>query len=139
MVIYQEAGEYFNDCLFNSDDLSISNYVNKLKSIVQRLKAIPPRVTTNRNTYVSNDLLECSHVFIQHDAICKPLQQPYDEPFPVIKCTDKHFTIHMNNHDEVVSIDRLKLAYMDTSVTSDPSSSTNNVPPTETSTPSTTP
>ena len=50
----------------------------------------------------------------------------------MIKRTDKHFTIRMNNRDEVVSIDRLKPAYMDTSVTSDPSSSTNSVTPTTT-------
>ena len=73
---------------------------------------------------MSNNLHDCSHVFVRHDAIRKPLQQPYDGPFPVIKRTDKHFTIHMNNRDEVVSIDRLKPAYMDISVTSD-SSSTN--------------
>ena len=45
----------------------------------------------------------------------------------------------MNNHDEVMSIDRMKPAYMNTSVTSD-TSSPNNVPPTiipETSSPST--
>ena len=106
---------------------------------MQQLKAIPPRATTNRNTYLSDDLHNCSHVFVRHDAISKPLQQPYDGPFPVIKCTDKHFTVHMNNCDEVVTIDTLKPAYMDTSVTSDPLSSTNNVTPTtipETSTPS---
>ena len=45
----------------------------------------------------------------------------------------------MNNRDEVMSINQLKLAYMNTSVTSD-TSSPNNVPPTiipETSSPST--
>jgi len=88
---------------------------------------------------MSKDLLECSHVFVQHDAICKPLQQPYDRPFSVIKHTDKHFTITQNNCDEVVSIDRLKPTYMDATITSYPLLSTNNVPATtmpEISTPS---
>ena len=59
-------------------------------------------------TYVNNDLLACTHVFVKHDAICKPLQQLYDGSFTVIKRTDKHFTIQKNNHEEVVSKDRLK-------------------------------
>ena len=45
----------------------------------------------------------------------------------MIKRTDKHFTIQRKNCDEVVSIDRLKSAYMGTSVTSDPSSTMNTV------------
>ena len=118
-------GEYFNDNSSISDDLSIPTYVTKLKTIMQQLKAIPPRTATNRNTYVHNDLLDCSHVFVRHDATRKPFQQPYDGPFPVLKRTDKHFTITRNNHDEVVSIDRLKPAYIDTTI---PSSSTINIP-----------
>ena len=108
----QLPGEYFNNNSGDSADLSISNYMDKLKSLMQRFKAIPARATTNRNTYVSNNLLDCSRVFVRHDAIRKPLQQPYNGPFPMIKCTDKHFTIQRNNRDEVVSIDRLKPDYM---------------------------
>ena len=121
-------GEYFNDNPTKSDDLSIPTYVTKLKTIMQQLKAIPPRVTNSRNTYVSNDLLNCSHVFVRHDATRKPFQQPYDGPFPILKRSDKHFTITRNNHDEVVLIDRLKPAYIDTAIMSDPSSSTTNTP-----------
>ena len=120
-------GQYFDDC---TDNLSIPNYVSKLKSIMQHLKAIPPRATHNRQTYVHNDLLNCTHVFVRHDAIRKPLQQPYDGPFPVIKRTDKHFTIQINNRDNIISIDRLKPAYMDISnsytTTSLPTSTTSN-------------
>jgi len=63
-------GEYFND---SSTDPS--NYVTNLKSIMQQLKATPPRATTTRQTHVSND---CTYGFIRHDAVCKPLEQPYD-------------------------------------------------------------
>ena len=80
----------------------------------------------------------CTHAFVRHDAICKPLQQPYDGPFTVIKRTDKHFTIHRNNHEEAVSINRLKPAYIDTSVKIDTTSSTSNSS-TDTSSPSTPP
>ncbi len=38
---------------------------------------------------MSEALLTC----IRHDAVRKPLQPPYDGPYPVVKYTDKHFTI----------------------------------------------
>ena len=119
-------GQYFDDSTNNPDNLSLPNYVSELKSIMQHLKAIPPRATHNRQTYVHNDLLNCTHVFVRHDAIRKPLQQPYDGPFPVIKRTDKHFTIQINNREDIISIDRLKPAYMDTS----DSHTTTSLPPT---------
>ena len=97
-------GECFDDSISDTNNSDISNYVTKLKLIMQHLKATPPRPTANRKTYVNNDLFTCTHVFVRHDAICKPLQQPYDGPFTVIKHTDKHFTIQRNNHDEVVCI-----------------------------------
>ena len=82
---------------------------------------------------MSKDLLDCTHVFIRHDAVRKPLQQPYDGPFLVTKCTDKHFTIQRNNHEEVVSIDRLKPAYIDTSMKTDTTSPTSNTSSIDTS------
>lgn len=106
---------------------------------MHHLKAIPPRPATNRQTYMSKDLLDCTHVFIRHDAVRKPLQQPYDGPFLVTKRTDKHFTIQRNNHEEVVSVDRLKPVYIDTSVKTDTTLPTSNSSPIDTSPTSTPP
>ena len=53
------------------------------------------------------------HVFIWHEAVRKPLQSLYDEPYPVIKRSDKHFTININGRKDTVSIDRLKPAHLD--------------------------
>ena len=58
----QIPGEYFDDSV--SDSADPSSYVGKLKSIMHHLKAIPPRPATNRQTYMSKDLLDCTHVFI---------------------------------------------------------------------------
>ena len=118
-------GEYFEPSISDTNT-DISNYVTKLKLVMQHLKATPLRPRANRKTYVNNDSLTCTHVFVRHDAIRKPLQQPYDGLFTVIKHTDKHFTIQRNNHDEVVSIDRLKPTYIDTSVKTDTTSPTSN-------------
>ena len=130
-------GEYFDDSPTDTAQ-DPSNYVTNLKSIMQQLKATPPRATSTRQTHVSNDLTDCTHVFVRHDAVRKPLQQPYDGPFKVIKRTDKHFTLQLTNRAEVVSIDRLKPAYIDSSISSDSTTSPNPSTPSSSTTPRTT-
>ena len=56
--------EYFDDRISETNTSDISNYVTNLKFIMQQLKANPTRSTANRKTYVNNDLLTCTHVFV---------------------------------------------------------------------------
>ena len=73
----------------------------------------PPAPHPNqRNHQVSEVLSTATHVSIWHDAVHKPLQPPYDGPYPVIKRTDKHFTIEITGWKDTVSIDRLKPAHL---------------------------
>ncbi|XP_050737857.1 rho family-interacting cell polarization regulator 1-like [Eriocheir sinensis] len=46
------------------------------------------------------------------DATKKPLQQPYDGPFTVIKRTRKNVTIDRHGKSDVIAIDRVKPAYL---------------------------
>ncbi len=46
--------------------------------------------------------------FCHRDAVRKPLQPPYDEPYMVISRTDKYYMIGVKGRQEVVSLDRLK-------------------------------
>ena len=52
-------------------------------------------------------------MFVRHDAIKKPLQQPYDGPFRVNKWNDKHFTLDVKGTESVISNDRLKPAHIE--------------------------
>ena len=88
-------------------------YVTQLKSAMQRLQAVPPRQPQHRQTNISDNLLTCSHVFVRHDAVRKPLQPPYDGPYRVLERSAKHYTIDRNGQQTVVSIDRLKPAHLD--------------------------
>ena len=56
-----------------------TDYVSRLKSRMQQLCVSSPR-HTNRRSHIDKALTTCTHVFIHHDAVHKPLQPPYDDP-----------------------------------------------------------
>ena len=89
-----------------------SNFVLPLKDTFRDIKATPPR-QQQRKVFVHEDIITSTHVFLCHDAVRKPLQPPYDGLYKVLKCNDKHFTFEAKGRKEVVSIDRLKPAYLD--------------------------
>ena len=51
-----------------------STYLTRLKSIMQHTTPAPLRPHPATKSYVSDELLRCTHVFVRHDAIRKPLQ-----------------------------------------------------------------
>ena len=108
-------GEFFTTSSTPSP-VNPSDYVSQLKTHMQRIRPPQPR-PTRRNSHVSQSLLTCTHVFIHHDAVRKPLQPPHDGPYLVLKRTDKHFTIDINGRKDTVSMDRLKPAHLDTTYT----------------------
>ncbi len=81
-------------------------HVSTLKSCMQ-LQATPLQ-QAQRSVYISPALSTCSHVFIRHDAVRKPLHQSYDRPYKVLNREDKHFVVDINGHHDTVSLDRLK-------------------------------
>ncbi|GFY54717.1 transposon Tf2-9 polyprotein [Trichonephila inaurata madagascariensis] len=81
-------------------------------------------------------LSQCTHVFLRHDAIRKPLQPPYDGPFVVFKRSEKLITLQRQGKEICVSINRVKPAFMlsDTIESNQPSviPKTQEVPATQT-------
>ena len=76
-------GEFFTAST-NSSLMDPPDYVSQLKTHMQQIH--PPAPHPNqRNHQVSEALSTATHVFIRHDAVHKPLQPPYDGPYPVIK------------------------------------------------------
>ena len=61
-----------------------SEFLNKLKSYFRHIKPTSPRPHTS-NVNIPQALPTATHVFVRHDAVRKPLQPPYDGPYPVIK------------------------------------------------------
>ena len=89
-----------------------SDYVSRLRNHMATCKLTPARAV-QRKTQVPKELSTCSHVLVRIDAVRKPLQQPYKGPYRVLKRKERFFTLDVDGKREQVSVDRLKVAYVE--------------------------
>ena len=104
-------GEMFTDSR-STGELDPSSYVTRLKTYMQQLRPSPPRAAT-RSSHVDPALSAATHVFIRIDVVRKPLQPPYEGPFRVVDRKEKYFVLDRYGSRTSVSIDRLKVAYIE--------------------------
>ena len=118
----------------NPSAIDPADAVSRLKAHMQQIRPSQPR-STHRDSYVSDALSACTHVFVCADGVRKPLQPPYNSPYLVVTRTDKHFTLSIKGCKETVSIDRLKPVHLDATPNtfSDPPPRATATPPEETS------
>ncbi|QQP39781.1 Uncharacterized protein FKW44_015343 [Caligus rogercresseyi] len=76
------------------------------------IKPVEPRQPKNPKTFISPDLISCTHVFVRVDTVRKALQPPYEGPFQVVRRTRKTIAITRKGQTENISIDRVKPAYI---------------------------
>lgn len=88
-----------------------SNYVDQLHHLITRLTPTYLPHGNKNNIFVHQDLSTCKAVFLRVDSVRKPLQRPYQGPYPVLAKNDKYFTLKLPSRTVNVSIDRLKPAY----------------------------
>ena len=105
-------GEFFSTSS-TSAQLEPHSYVTQLKNIMQKIQPPATRKQKPRTTHIHSDLSTCPYVFVRHDGVKKSLQPPYDGPFQVLQRSSKHFTLDISGQQKVISLDRLKPAYMD--------------------------
>lgn len=103
-------GEYLTTSAEVSDPTPA--YVERLRCRLAQLRPTPATHHGQHSVFIFKDLATCTHVFVRHDAVRVPLQPPYDGPYEVIARHEKYFTITRNRQRVVVSIDRLKPAYI---------------------------
>ncbi|CAN7978633.1 unnamed protein product, partial [Ixodes persulcatus] len=101
-------------------------YVSRLRTIMNSLRPTPTRAKQSPTVYLFEELDTSTHIFLRRDAVRKPLQPPYDGPFKVLRRGSKHYTIEVRGQSEVVSVDRLKPAHLEHSITTPTSAPTRN-------------
>ncbi|UYV67823.1 hypothetical protein LAZ67_5002148 [Cordylochernes scorpioides] len=102
-------GLFFKDSKHHMDS---EEFVQQLQKQMELLKPLNEKHHSKTKVCVYKYLKTCSHVFIRTDRVKKPLEPPYEEPFPVLDRTNKYLTLKMKGSNVTISIDRLQLAYL---------------------------
>nr|VZI26529.1 unnamed protein product [Spirometra erinaceieuropaei] len=95
------------------------DYVDQLRSAMRNLRAAPHRASPV-NSFIPPDLDKCNFVLVRQDAVRRPLQQPYDGPYNVLRRSDKDVVTDRNGKTDTVSTERVKPALIDYSDHSSP-------------------
>ncbi|UYV81601.1 hypothetical protein LAZ67_20001671 [Cordylochernes scorpioides] len=80
---------------------------------MSRIRPQPTRQTKQNNIFSHKDLDTCSHVFVRKDFVKRALSPPYEGPFPVVSRSSKTFTVKINDQNKVISVNRLKPAFIE--------------------------
>ncbi|GFY76400.1 pol polyprotein [Trichonephila inaurata madagascariensis] len=111
-LVYGETlrlpGEFFIATKAASDPIQ---FVERLRTHMQHLQPEPTRSLGKQAIFVHSELHKCAHVFMRRDSVRRPLQAPYDGPYPVIKRSDKFYKVNIHGKPTSISIDRLKPAF----------------------------
>lgn len=112
-MVYGEGirlpGEFFSP---NNQVENTTEVITRLRKHFNTLRPTQPVSHGKQKLFIAKDLQSCTHVFLRFDAVKKSLQAPYNGPYEVISRNSKNFTIRINHKEHVVSIDRLKPAYL---------------------------
>ncbi|UYV71006.1 hypothetical protein LAZ67_8001389 [Cordylochernes scorpioides] len=97
------------DLLKNPDP---SNFATQLKIYMSRIRPQPTRQTKKNNIFSHKNLDTCSHVFVRKDYVKRALSPPYEGQFPVVSRSSKTFTVKIIDQNKVISVNRLKPAFI---------------------------
>lgn len=106
-------GEFFAP---TPTEASPQQFLEELKAHFSTIRPVPASHHGAKSTFIHPHLKDCTYVFLRHDGVRKPLQNPYDGPFKVLKREHKTFDIDINGRAVTISLDRLKPAFLPTDV-----------------------
>ena len=86
---------------------------NLFHSLAERFAPIPTSHHGLSTQSIPPSVKNARFVFVRRDCHRGPLQRPYDGPYRVITPGPKTFRVMIGRREEVISIDRLKLAHVD--------------------------
>lgn len=102
-------GEFFDPPASNVDR---SDFAKALHQYFSNLRAPRTHHHSKPSVFKHSALKTCSHVFVRVDSVRRSLQQPYEGPFQVVSRNDKHFEVVISGKKQIISIDRVKPAFM---------------------------
>lgn len=120
-------GEFFGA---SETSVPVEEFSKTLREAVSKLRPVPATRHGANKAFVPEGLALCTHVFVRVDRIRKPLEAPYEGPYEVLERSEKYFKIRLENRTTLISIDRLKPAFLDDPVESsidDTDSNTNGI------------
>ncbi|XP_015124483.1 uncharacterized protein LOC107046387 [Diachasma alloeum] len=87
-----------------------------LEQFREHIRAMRPTTTahhTRSRIFILKNLYSCSYVFLRIDAVKRPLEPPYSEPYEVLERLDDYvFKINVDGVEKVVCVDSLKPTYI---------------------------
>ncbi|XP_064470195.1 uncharacterized protein LOC135384944 [Ornithodoros turicata] len=92
---------------------SPGEYVQQLRRFFRGLAPVLSRSPPPSKVFFHPDFTTSTHVFLRYDAVRKPLSPHYNGPYRVLSRNRKIFTIDIAGQRHVVSLDRLKPAYLE--------------------------
>lgn len=102
-------GEFFDT---SSNTQSQHEILRKLHQNFEELKPTPTSNHARHKTFISKDLEHCTHVFVRDDSVKPSITPPYNGPFEIIQRQQKCFKLRIRQREVLVSIDRLKPAFI---------------------------
>ena len=106
-------GEFVDPALIrtNMDAASPDDTVTRMRQFLQSQQPAPPR-PSGGTCFIPPGLSSCTHVFLRCDRVRRPLESPYTGPYEVLRRREKTLTINVGGEPNVVSVDRVKPAYL---------------------------
>lgn len=92
-----------------------ADFVVQLRHKMSTIRPLPATRHGETSSFIFKDLATVTHVFLRDDTVRRALQPPYTGPFKVLErsCDGKTFTLNVKGRNVVVSVDRLKPAFID--------------------------
>lgn len=123
-------GQFLNP----SDDYKTTDVIDLATRLRGHMAQLSPKPTSWHRKgpfYLPHKLADSPYVFMRQDFVRRPLEPPYAGPYKVLQRHPKFFKLEVRGKPLTVSIDRLKPAFTEVDVKSDPKpqpSSTADVP-----------
>ncbi|XP_035206164.1 uncharacterized protein LOC118181192 [Stegodyphus dumicola] len=104
-------GDFINPAK-NSPNVQPHAFLKQLRETMAALYPKPTSIHFSRPVFVPKELATSSHVFLRCDASKMSLEPTYTGPHLVLNRTSKNYRILIGDKETVVSLDRLKPAFI---------------------------